>query len=380
MTIDHASSTLDPGFTTVDMARVFAASRRVEAMTRFEAALALALADVGLAPGESAKAVAEACERPIADPDAILAATWSEGTPLNRLIARIRGHLSADDAKWVHHGATTQDVIDTATMIQAREALGILDTGLAALGRQIARLVTEHRDQPQIGRTFLQHARSSTFGFRAATWLDPTLRHIGELREARAGLVVQLGGPVGNLALYGERAVEVTEALAARLGLETPALAWHGDRSRVSALVAAVERCARTMARIGGDVALLASSDIAEIRVRPGESSSMGEKRNPIDAIRAVAAAEACSGAASMITGGRSQELDRGVGGWHVEWLAIPLVFQTTAAAVEAMTICLESLVVDGGQMSSRSGPAPVLDPGLIDRVLAEFDAMVGNG
>jgi 3-carboxy-cis,cis-muconate cycloisomerase len=134
------------------------------------------------------------------------------------------------------------------------------------------------------------------------------------------------------------------------------------------------------MARIGGDVAILASSDIAEVRVRPGESSSMGGKRNPIDAIRAVAAAEACGGAASMVTGGRAQELDRGVGGWHVEWLAIPLVFQTTAAAVEAMTVCLESLEVDGAQMSSRSGPGPVLDPGLIDRVLAEFETMVGNG
>jgi 3-carboxy-cis,cis-muconate cycloisomerase len=271
-------------------------------------------------------------------------------------------------------------VVDTATMIQAAEGLAILESGLADLARKLARLVADHRGQPQIGRTFLQHARPSTFGFRAATWLDPVLRHLGELRGARDGLVVQLGGPVGDLAPYGERGTDVMEALATRLGLRSPGIAWHGDRSRVAALVASLERCARTMARIGGDIALLASSDIGEVRVRSGGSSSMPGKQNPIDAIRAVAAADACTGAASMIRGGRSHELDRGVGGWHVEWLAIPLVFETTAAAVEAMNICLGSLEVDSEQMESRAGDGPDLDQRLIDRVLAAYEGMVRPG
>jgi 3-carboxy-cis,cis-muconate cycloisomerase len=371
---------VDPGFTTEKMARVFAPSARVEAMLRFEAALALALADTGLAPPDSAGRVADACSSPASDPDAILAATWVEGTPLDPLLAEIRGRVSEDDSRWLHHGATTQDVIDTATMIQAAEGLGILESGLADLARILAGLVAEHRGQPQIGRTFLQHARPSTFGFRAATWLDPVLRHLGELREARAGLVVQLGGPVGDLAPYGKRGVDVMEALATRLGLASPGISWHSDRSRVAALVAVLQRCARTMAKIAGDIALLASTDIAEVRVRSGGSSSMPGKRNPIDAIRAVAAAEACTGVASMVTGGRSHELDRGIGGWHVEWLAIPLVFETTAAAIEAMNVCLGSLEVAPGQMEARAGEGPDLDLRLIDRVLAAYQGTVEPG
>lgn len=361
---------------------MFSATRRVEAMTAFEAALALALADTGIAPREAADSVAGACRHPSADPEGILAATWSEGTPLNRLLSEIRGRLTEDEAGWLHHGATTQDTVDTATMTLASEALGILDGRLSALARLLAGLVVEQRAQPQIGRTFLQHARPTTFGFRAATWLDPTLRHIGELRERRAGLAVQLGGPVGNLAPYGEQGLDVMAALAERLGLQSPALPWHADRSRIWSLVASLEACARTMARIASDVALLASSDIAEIRVRPGGSSSMSEKRNPIDAIRAVAAANACTGAAGMIAAGGSHELDRGIGGWHVEWMAVPMVFQTAAASVEAMTICLGSLEVDDGQMTARAGSqsGPVLDQRLIDRVLTTYDETVGPG
>lgn len=358
---------------------MFAPSARVEAMLKFEAALALALADTGIAPPESVGKVADACSVPVSDPGAVMAATWVAGTPLEPLLAEIRSRLSEDEAHWLHHGATTQDVIDTATMIQAGEGLSILDSDLTYLARLLARVAADHRDQPQMGRTFLQHARPSTFGFRAATWLDPILRHIGELRDARAGLVVQLGGPVGNLGPYGERGVDVMEALAARLGLVSPGIAWHSDRSRVTALVAALERCARTMARIGGDIALLASSEIAEVRVRSGGSSSMAGKRNPIDAIRAVAAARACTGAVSMITGAGGNELDRGIGGWHAEWLALPLVFETTAAAVEAMSVCLASLEVDTKQMASRAGDVADLDPRLIDRVLAACEALVGH-
>ncbi len=374
---------LDPGFTTAEMATVFSASSRVGALLQFEAALALALADVGLAPSEAADAVAEACRTPIVDPKAVLAATWTEGSPLIPLTREIRSRLSEADAEWVHHGATTQDAIDTATMLQARQALDILDNGLTAVARLAASMVIEFRGQPQIGRTFLQHARPTTFGMRAASWLDPTVRHISALRRARAELVVQLGGPVGNLAPYDDRGVEMMGALAARLGLGTPILPWHTDRSRLSELASTVERAARTMAKIAVDLALLAQSDIAEIRVRAGGSSSMGGKRNPIDAVRAIAAAEACSAAAGMVTAGRPHELDRAIGGWHVEWLAIPLLFQTAGAAVEAINTGLETLEVDGDRMTSHVGPdaeALNLDGRLIDRVLSDFEDVVGTG
>jgi 3-carboxy-cis,cis-muconate cycloisomerase len=370
---------LDPGFTTEEMAKVFSAANRVDAMARFEWALALALADTGLAPSEDAEAVAKACQAPAIDPEAVLAATWSEGTPLGPLLDEIRGRLPQEQATWVHYGATTQDAIDTAAMLQAGEALDLLDSAMIPIAGLMAALVRRHRDQAQMGRTFLQHARPTTFGMTVTGWLEPTLRHLSELRQLRAGLVAQLGGPVGNLDAFGDAGVAVAEALATRLGLTAPISPWHSDRSRIAALAAALERCARTMARAGIDVALLASSDIAEITVRSGVSSSMSDKRNPIDSVRAVAAAELATAAAGMITGARLSELDRGIGGWHAEWVALPLVFQATAASVEAMTDCLGSIEVDVGSMSARVEESAPIDQRLIEGVLAEFDRIVGS-
>jgi 3-carboxy-cis,cis-muconate cycloisomerase len=235
----------------------------------------------------------------------------------------------------------------------------------------MARLVTAHRDQPQMGRTFLQHARPTTFGFTVAGWLDATLTHLSDLREIGAELPVQLGGPVGNLSDYQDKGDDVTHDVAERLGLAAPPLPWHAERTRVAKLASSLERTARTMARVGLDVALLASSDVAEITVRSGGSSSMAGKQNPMDSVRAVAAAEVCTAAAQVITAGRLAELDRGIGGWHAEWAALPLVFQRTAAATEAMTGCLASLEVDAEKMAAPVDTRPEIDPRLIDRVLA---------
>jgi 3-carboxy-cis,cis-muconate cycloisomerase len=362
---------LEQGFTTPEMAAVFTPEARVEAMLEFEAALALALADTGFVGPETAEAVAAACREPVDDPGGVLAATWSDGTPLRPLLDGIRSGLPEEPAKWLHFGATTQDTVDTATMLLARRGLGVLDSGLIAVAGEMARLVTAHRDQPQMGRTFFQHARPTTFGFTVAGWLSETTTDIADLREAGLGLAVQLGGPVGNLSDYGDRGVEVVEALAGRLGLAVPALPWHTDRSRVAGLAAALERSARTMARVGLDVALLASSDIAEVTVRAGGSSSMAGKQNPMDSVRAVTAAEICTAAAQVITAGRLTELERGIGGWHAEWAALPLVFQRAAAAAEAMTGCLASLEVDARRMAAPVDARAEIDPRLIDRVLA---------
>lgn len=366
---------LDPGFTTAEMAEVFAPAARVAAMLEFEAALALALADTGLVEMETAEAVVAACGEPIPDPDAVLAATWTEGTPLRPLLEEVRSRLPDDLRQWAHYGATTQDTVDTATMLQARKGLEVLDKRLIGVAGELAELAIRHRDQPQMGRTFLQHAQPTTFGFTVTGWLDATLAHLSELGEARRGLAVQCGGPVGNLSAFGPKGSEVVAALAVRLGLVAPPLPWHSDRSRVSALTSGLERATRTMARIGIDVALLASSDIAEISVRSGGSSSMAGKQNPMDSVRAAAAAELCTAAAGAITGARLTELERGIGGWHAEWAALPLVFETTAAAVEAIASCLASLEVNPGVMGADVA-APDIDPRLIDGVIAAYQRL----
>jgi 3-carboxy-cis,cis-muconate cycloisomerase len=368
--------TLDPGFTTAELSAIYSPQRRVEAILEFETALALALADAGIAPREEAEKVAAACRTGIADPDRILISTWDAGTPMITLREEVVAGLDPEAAQWFHHGATTQDAIDTAQMLQAKETLAVLDERLISIAGRLRALTVEHRDQPQVGRTFLQAARPTTFGFRTATWLDAVLTHVVELHAQRDGLPVQLGGPVGTMSEYGDAGPKVMAALANRLGLATPTISWHANRARVLALAHAVERAAATMAKIGSDVALLVS--LGEVTVRSGGSSAMPGKMNPIDSIRSVAAASACTGAVAMMTAASPHELDRGVGGWHVEWVAVPLVLQTADAAFEAIDVCLHSLEVNAGTMGTGVADEPVADLPQIDAVLKEFDRTVG--
>lgn len=365
---------LFPGFSTKELADLYTAESTVAAMLEFEAALAMTLADVGIAPRAEAEQVAEACRGRVGDPAAILASTWETGTPIIAL------REAVDAGEWFHHGATSQDVVDTAQMLQARRALEILDHQLGSIAGRLRHLTAEHRDQPHKGRTFLQDARPTTFGFRTATWLDAVLDHIGELRDQRSTLPIQLGGPVGTRESYGEAGAQVVEALAQRLGLSVPDISWHANRSRVLSLAQTVERSARIMAKIGTDIAFLASSAVGEVSVRSGGSSSMPHKQNPIDSIRAVATSSVCGGAVAMLTSAPPHELDRAVGGWHVEWTALPLVFQTAGAAMEAIDLCLQSLEVDRETMASFVETPLAIDQTQIDNVLARHATVLGRG
>lgn len=365
---------LFPGFSTEELADVYSTGSTVAAMLEFEAALALALADAGIAPRAEAQQVAKACQGEVDDPEAILASTWDSGTPIIALREVI------DAGSWFHHGATSQDAVDTAQMLQAGRALETLDRRLVSIADRLRDLTAEHRDQPHMGRTFLQDARPTTFGFRTATWLDAVLDHIVELRDQRSNLPIQLGGPVGTRESYGDAGAQVVEALAERLGLSVPDISWHTNRSRVLSLAQAVERTAYTMAKIGTDIALLSSSAVGEVSVRSGGSSSMPHKQNPIDSIHAVAAASACAGAVAMLTSAPPHELDRAVGGWHVEWTALPLVFQTAGAAIEAIDLCLASLEVDQEAMAAPVETPTPTDQSQINKVLARHAAVLARG
>jgi 3-carboxy-cis,cis-muconate cycloisomerase len=381
-----SGATFDPGFTTAEMTNVFSAATTVAAILEFEAALALALGDAGVAPVDETEAVSTACGEPLADPDGVVATTWDAGTPVIAVKHEIEARLADHPARqWVHFGATSQDALDTGRMLQVRRALSILERRAVAVARLLRDLVVEHREQPQMGQTFLQYARPTTFGARAAGWLAPSLAHIEQLRRCRSDLKVQLAGPSGTLAEFGPGASDVIEALAARLGLAVPLISWHSDRSPIWDLARTVEAACLTMAKIATDISLLAQSAVGELTVRAGGSSSMPGKRNPIDAVRAVAAASACTGFASMLTAAPTHELDRAVGGWHTEWLALPMLFHTAAAVGEAFETCLDSLEIDSEKMASRVDPAdrPQLgevDRRIIDGVLARFDTVVGDG
>jgi 3-carboxy-cis,cis-muconate cycloisomerase len=364
--------TFDPGFSTSDLTEVFSIDATVASLLEFEAALALALSDAGVAPRPDAEAIADACRDATLDATEVLASTWVRGTPILALRGAIATGLPESTAQWFHYGATTQDAVDTGLNLQARRGLSTLEGRLIAMAGVLVELTEEFRAQPQIGRTFLQTALPTTFGFRTAGWLGSTLDRIRELRAVKVGLRVQLGGANGTLSVYGARGPAVVAALADRLDLAAPEIAWQADRSPMLSLARALENAARTMAKIATDIALLASSEVSEVKVSSGGSSSMPGKENPIEAVRARAAASACSGAVAMLASSPSIELDRGVGGWHVEWLAIPLAFQTCGAAVEAIGATLDSLRVEAEVMGDRA-PEPVsegIDP-QIDAVLS---------
>lgn len=332
---------------------LFSAAGVVSSILEFEAALASALAEEGLAPASEAEAVVQACGDGVDDPESILATTWEAGTPILALRAEVTATLDAEAARWFHFGATTQDAVDTALMLQVDRGIALIDADLMSMAQRLRELTVEFRDQPHMGRTFIQDARPMTFGLRTAGWLNTILEHHEASQSLRNVLPVQLGGSNGTRSDYGDSSRTVVGALAHHLGLADSPVVWHGDRSVVLSAAQYVERISRTMAKIATDIAYLASSGVSEVTIRSGGSSSMPDKRNPVDSIRAIAAASACSGAVSMLTGAPAQELDRGVGGWHIEWVAMPLALCTTAAAVDAMRTCLVSLEVNREAMTS---------------------------
>lgn len=335
----------DPGFSTPAMAEIFTAERRVAGLLSFEVGLARARADLGLISSDVAEEIVTACQEFDADPSAVVASTWERGSPLLDLLESLRSRLSAEAGEALHQGSTSQDAIDTALMLQIRDAVSLLRSESEEVGEQLADLAKRNETIAYKARTLLQVALPSTFGNRALAWLDPLVRAAGELRQVGESLPVQLGGPIGDA--EGPGPSELSERLAAHLGLTAPARSWHTDRSYVRKPVGGAVEIALAAGKIAFDLALL--SGFGEVSMRAGESSSMAHKRNPIDAIRSVAAARACVAAASVLSTAGGQELERGVGGWQAEWWAVPLVFQAAAAAVDGVKSSLAELEVGTG-------------------------------
>ncbi len=326
-----------PGFSTGQMDTVFADTSRVAAMVAVEAAVAAAQADTGVIPAAAAAAITSACTTPVSS--AILADGWQSGTPVLGLLDALRSRLPDDAQPFLHHALTTQDVVDTATVMLVGDALvHLCELATHALGT-LRGLIGEYGEIATLARSFLQPADVTTFGFRAARWLEQ-LDHARRV-AASAELPVQLGGLIGDAMGIDDR---VVVGVAERLGLHARR-PWHTDRSPMTALVGVATSFARWADKVGGDIAQL--SQLGEVTTRAGGSSAAAGKRNPIDAMRAMAAAEVCLGVSTVVTNAKAHELERGLGAWHAEWCAIPIVFQTAGAAMEAVGASLTSLTVE---------------------------------
>ncbi|HEX3597060.1 MAG TPA: lyase family protein, partial [Polyangiaceae bacterium] len=335
------------GFTTPTLREVFSSSARVRRWCDAETALAHATAEAGLIPAASARAIESACLGLTIEPGPLLEQGWAAGTPILVLLDRLRASLPSSVAPHLHFGATSQDILDTGTMLQVRDGFAELSRLLEDTADALAASIRRHPRDWVMARTLLQPALPTRFAWRVACWLDPVLELLDGVERAAQGLPVQLGGPVGDLAAFGDSGAAVVASFAKELGLSVPSMPWHTDRRPVAESVFIADRAAGAAEKVSADLLLLSQKDVAEMRVPTAGSSSMGHKQNAISAVRAVAAARACHGVSGIILQAQAHELERAAGSWQSEWFALPLVFQTAGAALAAARDVVAGMELD---------------------------------
>jgi len=348
--------------TTEALADVFSDESLLQAMLDFEAALSRAEAAEGIVPAAAAKVIstaAKAASSDIAGIAALVRETQRAGTPgipiAKALTARVRG-VDAEAARFVHWGATSQDVADTGLILLLKRAQPILAADLSRLEKNLQALSEKHRDTTMLGRTLLQAAPPVTFGLKAAGWLGAIRRSRVRLDAAFGeALVLQFGGASGTLAALGGKGLAVGKAMAADLELGFPDAPWHAQRDRLGALVAASGVLTGALGKMARDVSLLMQGEVGEASEAGGEerggSSTMPQKRNPIASSLALAAANRVPGLVAAFLAGMVQEHERGVGGWQAEWPTVAHVIQSTGAAAAAMAEVAGGLEVDAARM-----------------------------
>jgi len=350
------------------------------AMLRFQAALAAAQAKAGTVPLDAATAIRAACDVTRFDIAAIGRDAVSSATPLVPLVDALRRAVGPTAAEFVHRGATSQDVIDTAMMLVSRDALDLLIADLAGLASRCAALAKRHRRTPMAGRTLLIQARPITFGFKAATWLVAVIEARGHLVEIRRGrLAVQLGGAVGTRDSLGASGADLEADIASELGLtRAEPLPWHANRGRVAEMGSALAVAAGAAAKIALDVILLSQTEVGEVsEASPGRSSAMPEKRNPAHAVLARAAFAGVMPQVSVLAAAIVGEHERSAGAWQSEWPALSETFRLTAGAVARASDAITDLVVDEKRMLANLGSSPgdlESATALVDRALAFYE------
>jgi 3-carboxy-cis,cis-muconate cycloisomerase len=341
--------------TTEALADVFSDGALLASMLRFEVALARAEARVGVIPAAAADAIAGAAVPDSFDPAAIARAARASGTITIPFVEMLTEKVRAADptaATFVHWGATSQDVSDTALVLCLVRALAIITADGDRLERALRRMSDRHAGSVMLARTLLQPAPPTTFGLKAAGWFGAVSRGSTRIASAfRDACVLQFGGASGTLAALGPHGLAVSTELARELDLPTPDAPWHAHRDRLGWLVAACGIYTGTLGKIARDVALLMQYEVAEAAEPGGGSSTMPHKRNPAGCAVALAASTRVPGLVSAFLSGLPQEHERGLGGWHAEATTVAAVVQTMGAALAAVAEVIDTLSVDPDRM-----------------------------
>jgi 3-carboxy-cis,cis-muconate cycloisomerase len=352
-------------FGTPAMRGVFGDRAFLARCVEVEAALARAQGRLGIIPAKAAAAIWEAA-RPLAD--------GREGLDLARLkkeaetvgypilpLVRQLAERAGDAGRFVHWGATTQDIMDTAAVLQIRAGLGLIEEDLIATRGHLAGLARRYRDTPMAGRTHLQHALPVTFGYKAAIWLYALDRHAERLRKLRPRvLVAQFGGAAGTLASLGdgEKSLETRAELARELALGDPPITWHVVRDGIAETVQVLALLLGSLGKIAFDVMLMSATEFGEaaepfIQGR-GSSSTMPQKRNPISCELILAAAKVLRQQAGLALDAMVADFERATGPWHAEWVALPEAFGYAAGALHQARFMLGGLIVDPRRMAKN--------------------------
>jgi 3-carboxy-cis,cis-muconate cycloisomerase len=357
-----SSALLGPMFASRDMRALFSDRMTLGRMLAVEAALARAEGAAGVIPRNAAAPIEAACDPARFDIEAIGTGSRSVGNVAIPLVKALTAAVAKKDenaARFVHWGATSQDIIDTATVLAVRDGTQLLGRDLDRSIKSLAALARRHRKKPMAGRTWLQQALPITFGLKAARWAAMLARARTQLAEAAsAACVLQFGGAAGTLASLGEKGPAVAKKLAQELELSLPDAPWHGERDRIASVAAALGIVIGAAGKIARDISLLAQTEVGEA-LEPsapgkGGSSTLPHKRNPVGCSQILTAATVAPGLVAGIFAGLVQEHERALGGWQAEWLTLPQLFLLASGVASHLSEIAKGIEVDTSRMRSN--------------------------
>jgi 3-carboxy-cis,cis-muconate cycloisomerase len=356
MTLPLDSKIFGPLFSDPEIAGIFDDAAFLRAMLEVEGALARVEASLGIIPALAGERISKICRTAVLDPQQIGQGTWRDGVPVISLVKALREAVGEDAAPYVHWGATTQDIVDTANVLQIRFAIQIMEQRLVALIGRLADLADRHRTTVMAGRTHGQQALPVSFGLKVAGWLAPLLRHRNRLASQRVGLLqLQFGGAAGTLAALGEKGLAVMQALAQELDLNLPIMPWHSQRDGFGEFAGWLSMLTAAVAKMGQDIILLAQNEVGEVvesgGADRGGSSAMPQKRNPIVSELLIAAARTNASLLSAMHNAMIQEHERATHGWQMEWLTLSQMILLTGGALKNALFLSQNLKINQARM-----------------------------
>jgi 3-carboxy-cis,cis-muconate cycloisomerase len=345
-------------FGTPPMREIFSDFSLISRYVELEIALAKAEAQCGVIPPEAAAEIAGRADVSLLDFDLLRRETEIVGYPILPLVHQLAKQCG-EAGRYVHWGATTQDIMDSAVILQIRDGLSIIEADISALRGILADLSRRYRDTPMAGRTHLQQALPVTFGYKTAIWLAMFDRHAERLEQLKPRVLVgQFAGAAGTLASLGDRGFDVQTAFCQQLGLGVPVSTWHVARDGLAEVVNFLGLVTGSLGKIALDIMIMASTEFAEL-YEPfvkgrGASSTMPQKRNPISSELMLAACKGVRQHAGLMLDAMVQDFERATGPWHAEWMAIPESFVLTAGALHQAKFALGGLIVDQTRMAEN--------------------------